>query len=234
MKTYNVLGLVISFILAFVCYFATSNIFVGIGVLLVAVLCFFVLIYKKLVIYKNTVKRIHECYLFINNFLVTLSIKESLTAAFDACRTSISDEFYEYLSSIEELNPQEKLLYLNKYFPFHIYQIFVDVVLLWLDEGGKILEMSEHIVNEMRQIEEYITYCQSVNRRKAIEIATLWFFSLTIVIVLRLSLNNTYGEILKQPIFVIAIAALALMVLFTTYLLTVKVTTLDIRRNQNA
>ena len=176
-KTINLLGFVVALILGFVCYFSTSNIFIGVGVLVFFLITYFLIFYKKLLNYRNSVVKINECYLFINNFLVTLSIKGSLNAAFDATKTSISDEYYEYLQSIEELNPQEKLIYLNKYFPFHVFQIFIDIVLLWLDEGGDILEMSSHITNEMREIQEYTTFSQSVSKRKALEVGVLWFFS---------------------------------------------------------
>lgn len=233
MKLYNILGLIIGLTLTFVCYFATSNIFVGIGVFVSSVAFYFVFLYKKLLSHKTNTEKIHECYLFINNFLITLSIKGSLTAAFDATRTSISDEYSEYLSSIDEMNPQEKLLYLNKYFPYHIFQIFADVVFLWQDEGGDILEMSSHITNEMREIKEYVTYCQSISRRKSLEIGTLWFFSLAIVIALRLSLNDFYTGLLKQPLFIVAVVGLAILVLFSIYILVMRITHLEIRRNYN-
>lgn len=233
MRIYNALGLVISLILTFVCYFATSNIFIGIGVLVFSVIFYFLLIYRKLTFHRSNTQKIHECYLFINNFLITLSIKGSLNAAFDATRTSISDDYSEYLASIEEMNPQEKLLYLNKYFPFHIFQVFTDVVFLWQDEGGDILEMSTHVTNEIREIKEYVTYCQSINRRKSLEIGTLWFFSLAIVIALRLSLNDFYHGLLKQPIFLIAVVGLSLLVLFSIYILVLRVTRLEVRRNYN-
>ena len=233
MKLYNALGLVISLLLTFVCYFATSNIFVGIGVLILSVVFYFLFLYKKLFAHRINVQKIHECYLFINNFLITLSIKGSLNAAFDATRTSISDEYSEYVASIEEMTPQEKLLYLNKYFPYHIFQIFTDVVFLWQEEGGDILDMSSHITNEMREIKEYVTYCQSVSRRKALEIGTLWFFSLAIAIALRLSLSDFYGGLLKKPLFIAAIVALAILVLFSIYLLVMRITNIEIRRNNN-
>lgn len=233
MKLFNLLGLFIGVLLAFVCYFATSNIFVGIGVLLSSALFYFLVIHKELLSHIHTTQKIHECYLFINNFLVTLSIKGSLNSSFEATRTSISDEFSEFISGVEEMNPQDKLVYLNKYFPFHIYQIFIDIIALWQEEGGDVLEMSSYIINEMREIQEYVTYCQSVSRRKAVEIGTLWIFSLTIVVVLRLSLSDFYGGLLTQPLFIGAIVALALLVFFSIFLLVSRATYLDIRRAAN-
>ena len=233
MKIYNLLGLVISLILAFVGYFATSNIFVGGGILLYSIVFYYLLLSKRLSAHKNDVARIHECYLFINNFLVSLSIKQSLIAAFEAVSHTISDEFYDYLTSIEDLSPQEKLMYLNRYFSFHIYQIFVDIIFLWLEEGGKILDMSSHITNEMREIEEYTQYSISINRRKAVEIGTLWLFSLAIVIALRIALNEYYGYLLGQPLFIASIALLIVIVSISMFILVSKVANLEIRRTSN-
>ena len=256
MKIYNLLGFIISFILAFVCYFSTSNIFIGAGVLVGSVAFYFIFIYKKILFntilivapimikpaftkrppmsYKTNTTKIQECYIFLNNFLVSLSIKGSISAAIESTMTSVSDEFLEYMESISELTPEEKLLYLNKYFNLHTYQIFVDVVFLWLEEGGDILNMSSHITNEMREIQEYVTYSKSVSRRKAVEISTLWLFSLAIVIALKFSLNDYYSSLLKKPIFIGAVILLAMLVLLSLYILVSRVTNLEVRRsNQN-
>lgn len=233
MKVFDLLGFAISIILAFVCYFATSNIFVGAGVLVGGILFLFIVLRKAIRNHITLVSKIHECYIFINNYLITLSIKGTLIAAFDATRTSVSDEFNEYLNSIEELNPHEKLLYLNKYFPLHIYQVFTDVIFLWEEQGGDILEMSTHVSNEIREIKEYVAFCQSVGKRKAIELGSLWLFSLAIVVVLRLSFNSTFNEILKQPMFVGAVCLLAALVLISLYLLVKRITHLEVRRTKN-
>lgn len=233
MKLYNFIGLFIGVLLTFVCYFATSNIFVGIGVLVASLLFYFLLLYRKLHTHIQITKKIQECYLFINNFLVTLSIKGSLVASFEATKSSISDDFTDFISGIEEMNPQEKLTYLSKYFSFHVYQIFVDIISLWQEEGGDILEMSSHIINEIREIKEYVTYCQSISRRRSLEIGTLWLFSLAIVVVLRLSLSDFYGDLLTQPLFIGAVIGLALLVMFSIYLLVCRITYLEIRRTAN-
>ena len=234
MKFFNTLGLTICALIAFVSFYATSNVFIGAGVLVVAVVFYFLLAYKILQKYIQKITKIHECYLFINNFLITISIKESLNAAFEATTNSISEEFCEYVLSIGDLNPQEKLLYLSKYFTFHIYRIFTDIVLLWQEEGGKILDMSSHITNEMREIEEYVTYCKSISKRKSLEIGTLWLFSLAIIVVLRLSLSDIFTGLLTNPIYLASVPALMLVFLFSMYLLLQRVTKLEIRGSNYA
>ena len=233
MKFYTFIGIVLSLILGFVSYFATSNILIGGGILLFCTLFYFLIIHKTLKSYLNNVSKIHSCYLFINDFLVSLSVKESLSAAFDNTKNAISDDYREFITSVDELNPQEKLMYLTKYYPYHIYQIFVDIILLWLDQGGKILDMSSSIANEMREIEEYVTYCQSVHRRKAFEIGVLWLFSLTIVIILRFALTDFYDELSKQLIFIISIILLVGLVLLSIYLLVNRISKIEVRGIKN-
>ena len=105
--------------------------------------------------------------------------------------------------------------------------------MVWLDEGGDILEMSSYITNEMREIKEYASYCQSIGRRKALETGVLWFFSLAILVVLRLSLNSTYSSMLTQPVFIVSVCLLALLFTASIYLMVDKVTAIDVRRTEN-
>ena len=231
MKIYNLLGLIISVILGFITFFATSNVYVGGGVLVACILFYFLFVYKSMRKYIEKTNKIHECYIFTNNFLVTLSIKESLNASFDATKTSISDDFSAYMESIRDLDPQEKLDYLRRYFPFHIFSLFVDIINLWVDEGGKILEMSSHITNELRELEEYLVYSRSINKRKSFEIGVLWAFSLVIVVVLKFVLSDYYAGMLKQPIFIASICLFVFVILFSVYLLVQRVTKIEVRGN---
>ena len=231
MKIYNLLGLIISIVLGFISYFATSNVYIGGGVLVACVLFYFLFVYNSMRKYIDKSRRIHECYLFTNNFLITLSIKESLNASFDATKTSISDDFCAYLESIRDLNPQEKLDYLRRYFPFHIFSLFVDIINLWVDEGGRILDMSSHITNELRELEEYLVFSRSVNKRKSFEIATLWAFSLVIIVVLKFVLSDYYSSMLQHPVFMISIGLFVFVILFSVYLLVQRVTKIEVRGN---
>ena len=233
MKIFNVLGFIISIILGFVSFYATSSFYVGGGVMIFSLVFFYVCMFKGLKNHINLTNKIHQCYLFINNFLVSMSIKKSLNAGFEATSNAISDDFKEYMESIQDLNPQEKLLYLNKYFPFHVFKLFTNVAIMWQEEGGDILEMSSHVSNQIRQIEEYTTYCQSINKRKALELGVLWIFSLIIVISLRIALTDFYEGLVNQPVFVGSVVALMLVVLFSTYLLYRKVIKLEIRGISN-
>ena len=101
MKLRNFLGLVIACLLAVVALYATSNIIIGGGTLLASLAFYYLYVYKKLECHANLIKKLHECYLFINNFLITLSIKESVNAAFEAVEGTISDEFKDYLESAD-------------------------------------------------------------------------------------------------------------------------------------
>ncbi|MCR5184837.1 MAG: hypothetical protein K6C32_02000 [Bacilli bacterium] len=229
MKTINVLGFVIGLILAFVSFYASSNVILGGGALIVSLLFYHLYVLPKLNKHNTLIQKLHECYFFINNFLISLSIKESLLAAFEAVSSAISDDFKEYLDSINELSPQEKLLYLKKYFPFHLYGIFVDIVILWIEQGGNILEMSNHVTNEMREVEEYISYSETIAKRKTFELIVLWIFSLSVVVVLRLSLNDFYGPLTQQFIFIASIALLVIVVLASIFFFVNRYIKIDVR-----
>ena len=150
-----------------------------------------------------------------------------------AFKEALSDEFKEYMDGIADLKPQEKLIYLNKYFRFQIYRLFTDIVLLWVEEGGNILEMSTHITNSSRECEEYLAFAESINRRKTLEVAILWLFSLAIIIALRIALTDFYDGLIKQPIFLVSVCLLMLIVLLSAFLLVRRITKIEIKGIEN-
>ena len=91
----------------------------------------------------------------------------------------------------------EKLTYLHKYFAFDLYRIFLDIVTLWSEQGGDILTMSQHLINQVR-LKSNLIHCQNVQRSKTIEFTVLWTIALSIMASLRFALSQFYAQIKKQ------------------------------------
>ena len=175
-------------------------------------------------------KRFHACYHFINNFIIALSIKKTLEPALESASFAMDQEFNEIMNGLEDLSALERLKYLSSdYYPFHIYQLFLQVVDIFIEEGGDILEMSKHLLEECRQQEEYLHTVDSMGKRKYIEITLLWTISLSILVILRFVLSNFYLAIKKQTIYLVGIALIMLMVLASIYLLVYRATSADIK-----
>ena len=174
--------------------------------------------------------RFHACYHFINNFIIALSIKKTLEPALDSASFAMDTEFNEIMNGLEDLSTLERLKYLvTDYYPFHIYQLFLQVVDIYQEEGGDILEMSKHLLEECRSQEEYLHSVDMMGKRKYIELTLLWSISLSILAILRFVLSNFYVAIKKQVIYLVGIALIMLMVLLSIYLLVYRSTSADIK-----
>lgn len=221
-------GLVVSFVLSGVNFIATQNIFSTLFIFLISIV-FFVLIVKKQMT-KNQLKihRYHQCYQFINTFIVSLNIKGSMSAAIESSYEVSDETTKEVLDSIKEMNEEEKIGYLCKYFKFDLYRLFVDIVSLWNEEGGDILKMSQYLVNQARLKEQYLITCETIHRQKAIEFVTLWSISLAILAILRFTLSQFFYRISSSLFYQISVVIIILFALFSVYILLLRVSKFEL------
>lgn len=221
-------GIVVSFVLSGVNFIATQNIFSTLFIFLIS-LVFFVLIVKKQMA-KNQLKihRYHQCYQFINTFIVSLNIKGSMSAAIESSYEVSDETTKEVLDSIKEMNEEEKIGYLCKYFKFDLYRLFVDIVSLWNEEGGDILKMSQYLVNQARLKEQYLITCETIHRQKTIEFVTLWSISLAILAILRFTLSQFFYRISGSLFYQISVVFIILFALFSVYILLLRVSKFEL------
>ena len=218
-----------SLVIGVITYIALENIFISLGVLAVYLLISILVLVPMINKYEIKTKRYHECYHFINNFVIALSIKKSTKGALETTVNSMPSEFMDLYEGLENMNDDERLNYLTTYFPFHCYQLFLQIVRFWEDSGGDILKASKFLIEDIRNDEEYISKSHSLFIRKVVEIITLWGFCLFIVVVLRFAIKEFYGKIQTQLIYIVSIIVLMMFILFTIYLLLVKGTSLKIK-----
>ena len=221
-------GIIVSSVFAGVTFIATQNLFSTISIFLIFTL-FFVLIARRL-IDKNQLKihRYHQCFQFINTFIISLNVKGSLSAAMQSAYEVSDSGTKEILDSIKDLNEEEKINYLVKYFKFDLYRLFVDTISLWNEQGGDIIKMSRHLVEQVRLKEEYLLSCQSLNKTKSFEFIILWSIALAILATLRFALSQFFLRISQTLFYQIAIVAIQLFALFSIYLLIKRATNINL------
>lgn len=218
------LGFIISSLLGLITYIVLDNIIFMVLIFIVSLLYFVLVIHKRYTAYYLHTNRFHQCYVFINTFLISLSINNSLSKAFSNACEEMPEEFKSQKESMEELNDTEKFIYLKKYFNFHLYQLFIDIVFFWMEQGGNILHMSENLLNELRDEEEFLLFSESVNKSRLIEFSVLWFFCLLIITILRFALMDFYPYFLNEKIYVFGILAIMLSILASIEIFTRKAT----------
>ena len=223
-----VTGILVSLAFAGLIYIASENIFSCL-ILFLITMVFFVFIVRRLIDkYQEKTRRYHQCYHFINSYLISLSIKGSMTAAMESAYNTADESTKEIIDSIKELDEDEKLSYLIKYFRFDLYRLFLDTISLWNEQGGDILSMSQYLMNQVRLKEEYILACQSAHRSKVLEFSVLWGISLAILGALRFALSQFYSYIAHTLFYQIAVPTVFLFVLISIFIMVKRITNITL------
>lgn len=221
-------GIIISLAFAGLIFITSENIFSCISIFLLTMVFFVFIVRRRMDKYQEKTRRYHQCYQFINSYLISLSIKGSLAAARESSYGTADQATKEVLDAIKELDEEEKLSYLCKYFKFDLYHLFLDTVSLWNEQGGDILAMSQYLVNQVRLKEEYILHCESAHRSKVIEFSVLWGITLMILASLRFALSQFYSHIAHGLFFQVAVVVLFVFVLVSIYVLVVRITNITL------
>ena len=221
-------GLFVSFALAGLTFLASENLIITVSIFLITNLFFIVLVKRQIDKAHLKIHRYHQCFQFINSFIISLNIKGALSTAMESGYDTSDETTKEILDSIKEMNEEEKITYLSKYFKFDIYHLFVDTILLWNEEGGDILKMSRYLIDQARLKEEYLLRCESMHKTKTIEFVILWSIALSILAVLRFALSQFFSYILHTIVYQTAIVIIMLFALFSVYLLVMRVTNLEL------
>lgn len=224
-----VIGVVISIIFGVSGFLASGNIIVGV-ISLALPMIYFLLIARKMIFkYETKINRFRECYHFINNFVVSLSIKNSVSSALESVIETMPNKDFVLNENVDLFSVKEKIQYFSNYFRFHVYSLFIDLINLFEEQGGNILEMSRYLLEETRQIEDYIFRCQNISRKKMVEFAILWFLTLAIMVVMRFALSQFFSTISKQVFFPLGIGAIIIFALVSIHIALSKMCNLKIK-----
>ncbi len=221
-------GIIVSLVLTGISFITTQNIFLAIFIFLMSNVFFVLIVNRK--IKKNQLKihRYHQCFHFINSFIISLNVKGSMSAAIQSGYETTDEDTKALIDSIKELNEEEKIMYLSKYFKFDLYRLFVDTVNLWNEEGGDILKMSQYLINQVRLKEQYLITCETIHRQKTIEFVVLWTISLSILAALRFALSQFFERIRQTIFYQVAVTVIILFVLVSIYILVTRISKLDL------
>ncbi len=221
-------GILVSLVFAGITFIATQN-FLSTILIFIIYNAFFLFVARRL-LNKNQQKihRYHQFYQFINTFVISLNVKGSLNAALSSAYETSDSGTKEIMNSITEFNEEEKISYLSKYFKFDLYNLFVDTIKLWNEEGGDILKMSRYLIDQARYKEEYLLNCQSLNKSKTIEFVVLWVIALAILTALRFALSQFFSYVIKTLFYQIAVPFLLLFVLFSIFLLLMRISNINL------
>ena len=229
MSSYRLTFLLMALVCAAVSYFASENLYITIIVGSVLLLYPQIFLVKKLEKSQQSFSRYHECFHFVNTFIVSLDIRGSLSGAFSSINTTMNKSYLAVYEGIASNKSEDKINYLQKYYPFHFYGLFIKVVSLWQEQGGDILTMSSHLLEEGRKSEEHLRYCHDLYITKTVEFIVLWIFAFLILIVMRISLNQLFQYIINKIVYQIGLGLFFLFFLVSVDVLVRKITKKEIK-----
>ena len=105
----------------------------------------------------------------------------------------------------------------------------MDLINIYQEQGGNILEMSHYLLEEVRLIEEYISISKSITKKKMVEFTILWLLTLGIMVFMRFALTQFFNTITKQIFYPIGILSICLFCLLSIHIAISKMSKLQIR-----
>ncbi|MCH5171867.1 MAG: hypothetical protein J1F31_03430 [Erysipelotrichales bacterium] len=152
--------------------------------------------------YIDSQRLVTECANFINTFIISLSISNSLEMSYKDATTKISKQMEKAIKQkCKSLDVLDNLEMLQEYFKSTNYAVFLNILKMHINNGGNILEMSVNLQLELRRKEEIVNSIKQINNRKIYEFFTLWAFCLAIILFCRLGLNNIYAMMQSYFLF---------------------------------
>lgn len=174
---------------------------------------------KMLESHRKSIKKRHECYQFINSFIIAISVKKTVGAALETITAQFSGALNEELRSVEHLDSLDTLTYLNKYFSLPLYDLFLKIINLYLEQGRDVLQMSELLIYEARRMEENINILEIMGKRKVANFSILWIMTGVIILFCRFGIRAFYLQMLGSPLFLSILVGFFLFAILSFHLM---------------
>lgn len=225
MKNNNyVTYILVSLLFGILFYLSTSMLIVSLVVFAIFLLY---LILRVERVYKKSKKKsqkIDFAYNLINNTISSISVYGNINEAVDHALTTYDVSKIKEIGNLSNMEGLDKLHYLSSYFGLPIYDAFLNILELYQENGGNILDMSEHLLSETRQIQNAYLSTNTMFRSKATNCAILWIFALIIPVFIRFALVDFYSSLISSSIYVAGIILTYALLIVTVEIFCNKIT----------
>ena len=233
MNKITLLFIVFTALISGISFIMTNSIYFVIGIAIVYIIYFLLIGNVFIRKYFKNIKRFDSCYNFMNTFLIGVNLKGNLYQAFEYVEQIMDKDYLDIYNGIKGLKDEEKLEYLSSYYPYDIYRIFLQLIKVFKISKIDIIQLSNNLVNEARQINDSLTKKRNLNRNKVIEFSILWIFSLVILVILRFTLSRFFVQLSSNLIYLISIGIYFAFLLISIHYLITKVTSIYIKGYKN-
>ena len=198
MKKIDIVFIILGIFLGILCYCSINNIIFSVAILVIFVADYFIFMRKKFIHYFSLIERVHTSYHFINSFIISLSVKDSLEDAYQSGIRINNSRLNDETNALTEMPVIERVKYLADYFNLSIYKMFLNVLDLYQDQGGNILNMADNLLRECTRTEKTLSDTRSIGYKHLTEFLILWLMSFVILLFMRFSIQDFYLMMLKN------------------------------------
>jgi len=198
MKKVDLIFIFIGFFLGFLLFISTNNYIFSVVLALIFIVDYFLLMRKKILHYFDLIERVHTSYHFINSFVITLSVKDSLDEAYQNGIRINNARLNAETKELDDMPVIERIKYLKDYFSLSIYRMFLNVLDLYQDQGGNILNIADNLMRECTRTEKTLSDTLSIGYKHLTEFIILWLMSFAILLFMRFSIEEFYLMMLKN------------------------------------
>ena len=228
----DALFVLLTIMLAIVAYLTSFDIYIPIFVVASYLLYYFVLGRRYLIKKDRLTRRIHACYHFINAFIISMSVKESVEDAYQSGIRYEDKELNEITENLENLKVSDRITYLREFFNLAVFKMFINVLSLYQDQGGNILNMSDELISESTRIEKSLSESLIESNRYLGQFLLLWIMSVSVLLFIRFSISSFYVSMSKSSIFVGFLLVFFILILFSIHLFIVRFSSIVVKEDQ--
>ena len=226
----DALFVLLTLMLAIVAYLTSFDIYIPIFVVASYLLYYFVLGRRYLIKKDRLTRRIHACYHFINAFIISMSVKESVEDAYQSGIRYEDKELNEITENLENLKVSDRITYLREFFNLAVFKMFINVLSLY--QGGNILNMSDELISESTRIEKSLSESLIESNRYLGQFLLLWIMSVSVLLFIRFSISSFYVSMSKSSIFVGFLLVFFILILFSIHLFIVRFSSIVVKEDQ--
>ncbi len=195
----------LSALVASVAYWSSSSLPFSLLVLSLYLTCLCFLCLPRVLFLQRKRRIRRECYRFMNAFLTTCSVTNSLSRGFQAACEGAEGEMKETIESIQSEEVYGRLLFMTPYFESPLYEVFLSIVDIYQNRGGDIISLSGLLLEEATKGEEEAEKRFHASLGKLLQYGLLWGMSLGIVAFLRFALSTFYASLLSSSTFLLSL-----------------------------
>lgn len=215
---------VFSVLFAVIFYYISANWIMALTIFALYLIFFFSVYQIKFTKFKTRMKRSYECISFINNFVISLSVTNSVYSTYEKMKENVSSDLKLQMDSIEHLDVEKKIEYLQKYFELPIYGVFINIIKQYIETGTSILEISQLLIHDTRNLENRIHNFEAIAHKKENDFLISWGFTFLILVILQLSLTSfVINEAIKLNAYSFLLFAYFLMFIGIYYLFILRI-----------